>query len=151
MRDFVQMRQDGVRLASECIVTLQRIQATTTDKGPSLILAVEWLDEVDEKLAKARRMLRQAAAHARRKARIEETAKSLPVVTETMWRRLPPRLRSQLSLLQVRKDEVIGKPGGTIVQRVLPFNLTLAASIVDSLAVAAAPMRPREVGAERAG
>ena len=62
MRDFVQMRQDGVRLASECIVTLQRIQATTTDKGPSLILAVEWLDEVDEKLAKARRMLRQMLA-----------------------------------------------------------------------------------------
>lgn len=140
MRDFERMRQDGVQLAAECMITLERVQKTTTDKSPSLTMSVEWLDEAEAKIRRARWLLRQAAIHAQKRTKVEVAARRLPVITDAMWRRLPAGVRSQLLLL-VRKDEVVGRPGGSLVLYVLPFNVELAANIAKSLSAAARPRR----------
>ena len=150
MRDFERMRREGVQLAAECVVTLERIEKTTSDKAPSLIMSVEWLDEVEAKVKRARWLLRQTAVHARKRTKVEVAARRLPVVTETMWRRLPTSTRSQLLLL-VRKEEVLGRPGGSLVLYVLQFNVELAASIAKSLALAARPRQSSRAGTTKAG
>ena len=138
MRDHQSMRREGARLAAECIVSLQRVEATTNDRLHSITMSVAWLDEVEAKVKRARWLLRQVEIHAKKRARVEADAKRLPTVTDAMWRRLSPTTRSQLLLL-VRKEQVVGKPGGSLVLYLLGFNVELAASVAKRLAAAAKP------------
>ena len=149
MLNYDRMRKEGVQLAGECMVALKRVQGTTVDKAPSLMMSVEWLEEVEAKVHRAKWLMRQAANHARKREKILQIAATLPTVTDAMWRRLSPSVRSQLLLL-IRKEEVVGKPGGSLVLYVLRFNVELAASIAKSLLAAARP-RTRKVPVAKAG
>ncbi len=135
MRNYERMRREAVQLAAECLVSLERVKATTNDKPHAMLMSLEWIEEAEAKLSRAKWLLRQAAAHARKQGKVEALAAKMPFITENVWRKLPKDTRDDLLLL-LHKNEIVGRPGASTVLYIARFNVDLAASIAQTLLAA---------------
>lgn len=135
MRNYERMRREAVQLTAECLVSLERVQATTNDKPHAMLMSIEWIEEAEAKLSRAKWLLRQAAAHARKQGKVEALATKMPFISESVWRKLPKDTRDDLLLL-LHKDEIVGRPGASTVLYLSRFNVDLAANVAQTLLAA---------------